>query len=40
MNMFDVGLDGWNIIYVKLNWVVVIILLLIILFASFMQKNV
>lgn len=26
MNIFNVGLESWNIIYVKLNWVAVIIL--------------
>lgn len=40
MNIFNVGLESWNIIYVKLNWVAVIILVIAILIVSFMIKKV
>lgn len=39
MNIFNVGLESWNIIYVKLNWVAVIILVIAILIVSFMIKK-
>ncbi len=39
MNIINVGLEGWNIIYVKLNWVAVIILVIAILIVSFMIKK-
>ena len=39
MNIFNVGLESWTIIYVKLNWVAVIILVIAILIVSFMIKK-
>lgn len=39
MNIFDIGLEEWNIIYVKLNWFAIIILLVAILVASFMIRK-
>ena len=40
MNIFDVGLDGWNIIYVRFNWVAVIVLIIAFLIISFILKRV
>lgn len=40
MNIFDVGLDGWNIIYVRFNWVAVIVLIIAFLILSFILKRV
>lgn len=39
MNILDAGLDGWNIIYVRLNWVAVIVLTVVILIISFIVKR-
>ena len=38
MYIINVWLDGWNNIYVKLNWVAVIILVIAILIVSFLIK--
>lgn len=39
MNIFNVGLKSWDIIYVELNWLTIIILLIAILLVSFMIKK-
>lgn len=39
MNIFNVGLDDWNIIVVKLNWFAIIILLISIWVISFIVKK-
>lgn len=39
MNIFNIGLDGWNIIVVKLNWFAIIILLIAIWAISFIVKK-
>lgn len=40
MNIINVGLEGWNIICVKLNWVAIIILIIAILIILFMITNI
>lgn len=39
VNIFNVGLDDWNIIVVKLNWFAIIILLIAIWVISFIVKK-
>lgn len=39
VNIFNIGLDGWNIIVVKLNWFAIIILLIAIWAISFIVKK-
>ena len=39
MNIFDVGLEGWNIIYIKVNWLAGIILVIAVLIVSFMIRK-